>query len=89
MNDKDRSLLKFPMEFPVKIMGRDTGEFHAAVAAIVAKHVAPMESLKVSRQASSQGQFISVTVTFTAESRAQLDALYRALSGNPHVLMAL
>jgi putative lipoic acid-binding regulatory protein len=84
-----RPALTFPMEFPLKIMGRDTGEFHAAVAAILAEHVAPMESLQVSRQTSTQGRFVSVTVRFTAESRAQLDALYRALSGNPHVLMAL
>lgn len=70
-------------------MGRDTHEFHAAVAAILAEHVAPMESLNVTRQASSAGRFVSLTVSFTAESRAQLDALYRALSGNPHVLVAL
>lgn len=81
--------LKFPVEFPVKIMGRDTHEFHAAVAAILAEHVAPMESLNVTRHASSAGRFVSLTVNFTAQSREQLDALYRALSGNPHVLVAL
>lgn len=85
----DTSLLKFPTEFPVKIMGRDTEEFHAAVAAILAEHVAPMEFLKVTRQPSSAGRFVSLTVTFTAESREQLDTLYQALSGNRHVLMAL
>lgn len=82
-------VLKFPLEFPVKVMGRDTEEFHAAVAAILAEHVAPIESLKVSRQSSSEGRFVSLTVTFTAESREQLDTLYRALSGNENVLMAL
>lgn len=85
----DVPLLKFPTEFPVKIMGRDTPEFHTAVAAIVATHVAPMETLKITRQTSSAGRFVSVTVSFTAESREQLDALYRALSSNPHVLVAL
>lgn len=85
----DASPLKFPTEFPVKIMGRATEEFHSAVAAILAAHVAPMETLKITRQASSAGRFVSVTVSFTAVSREQLDALYRALSGNPHVLVAL
>ncbi|MDE2070567.1 MAG: DUF493 domain-containing protein [Gammaproteobacteria bacterium] len=70
-------------------MGRDTHEFHAAVAAILAEHVAPMESLNVTRHASSAGRFVSLTVNFTAESRAQLDALYGALSGNSHVLVVL
>ncbi|MGH8363723.1 MAG: YbeD family protein [Gammaproteobacteria bacterium] len=55
----------------------------------MSEHVAPMESLSVTRQASSAGRFVSLTVNFTAESREQLDALYRALSGNPHVLVAL
>lgn len=85
----DREVMKFPQEFPVKIMGEDTPDFHAAVAAILAEHVAPLETLKVSKQASSAGRYISVTVTFTAQSRAQLDALYQALSADEQVLMAL
>jgi len=85
----DKSPLTFPTEFPIKVMGKDTQDFHASVAEIFARHVAPLENLKVSRQASREGRFVSVTVTFTAESRAQLDALYTELSGNQHVLMSL
>lgn len=85
----DSPVLQFPMEFPLKVMGRETQEFHTAVAGILAEHVAPLESLSVSRQPSSEGRFVSITITFTAESREQLDALYRALSANEHVLMAL
>lgn len=85
----DVSPLKFPTEFPVKIMGRDNDEFHAALADIFARHIAPLEKLEVTRQASREGRFISVTVTFIAEDRAQLDALYTELSGNEHVMMAL
>jgi uncharacterized protein len=83
------SSLKFPMEFPVKIMGRDTPEFIAAVDGIVTRHVAPMESLPVSRQPSREGRFVSLTVTITAQSREQLDALYQDLSDHELVLMAL
>ncbi|HET7650376.1 MAG TPA: DUF493 domain-containing protein [Gammaproteobacteria bacterium] len=83
------SPLTFPIEFPVKVMGRDTPDFHATVADIFARHVAPLESLNVSTQPSREGRFVSVTVLFIAESRAQLDALYSDLSGNEHVLMAL
>lgn len=70
-------------------MGRDTREFHAAVAAILTQHVAPFETLKVVKQPSREGKFVSITITFVAENRAQLDALYTALSDNEHVLMAL
>lgn len=86
---RDHEVMKFPQEFPVKIMGEDTPEFHAAIATIVAEHVAPLETLEVSKQASSAGRYVSVTVTFTAQSRAQLDTLYRALSADKRILMAL
>ncbi len=85
----EESLLKFPTEFPVKIMGRDTPEFHAMVEEILARHVAPLHSLPVTRQPSKAGRFVSVTVTITAQSREQLDALYRDLSAHELVLMAL
>lgn len=85
----NQPLLTFPAEFPVKIMGRDTPEFHAAVEEILARHIAPISELSISRQPSREGRFISLTVTFTARDRAQLDALYRELSGHELVLMVL
>ena len=85
----EESPLKFPTEFPVKIMGRDTPEFHAMVEEILARHVAPLHSLPVTRQPSKESRFISVTVTINAQSREQLDALYRDLSAHELVLMAL
>jgi putative lipoic acid-binding regulatory protein len=83
------SLLTFPTVFPVKIMGRDTPEFHAVVDEILARHVAPLKELPVTRQASREGKFVSITVTINAQSREQLDALYRELSAHDLVLMAL
>lgn len=85
----DDSPLKFPTEFPVKIMGRDTLEFHAVVGDIVTRHAAPLDSLPVSRQPSREGRFISITVSIPAQSREQLDALYRELSGHELILMVL
>lgn len=86
---RQEPLLTFPAEFPVKIMGRDTPEFHAVVEEIIARHVAPLSELSVTRQPSREGRFISLTVTFTARDREQLDALYRELSGHELVLMVL
>jgi uncharacterized protein len=85
----DESLLKFPTSFPIKIMGKDEPDFHEAVAEIVARHVAPIETLPVTKQPSREGKFISITVTIEAQSREQLDALYRDLSAHHLVLMAL
>ena len=38
---------------------------------------------------SKNGNFLSVTATINAQSKAQLDDIYRALTANPAVLMAL
>jgi hypothetical protein len=38
---------------------------------------------------SRNGNYLSVTATIRAESRPQLDALYRALSGHPLVKLVL
>lgn len=83
------SPLKFPTEFPIKIMGRDTPEFHAVVEDILNRHAGPFSELPVKHQPSREGRFVSVTITITAQSRAQLDALYRELSAHELVLMAL
>lgn len=83
------SLLKFPTSFPIKIMGRDTPEFHALVDDIMARHAGPLDALQITRQPSREGRFISVTVTIEAQSREQLDAIYKELSAHELVLMAL
>jgi uncharacterized protein len=86
---KTASPLTYPTAFPIKVMGRDTPEFHQTVEAVFSRHAAPWKTLPVSRQPSSKGRFISLTVTIVAESRAQLDALYTELSGSEHVLVTL
>ncbi len=90
MSDENtESPLKFPTEFPVKIMGRDTPEFRAVVEDILGRHAGPYSELPVKHQPSREGRFVSITVTITAQSREQLDALYRELSAHELVLMAL
>ena len=83
------SLLKFPTSFPVKIMGKEEPGFHDAVTEILARHVKAEHTLSVTRQPSKEGRFVSITVTIQAQSREQLDALYRDLSAHHLVLMAL
>ena len=40
-------------------------------------------------RASSNGRYLSVTVTVTAESREQLDNVYRTLTASEQVLFVL
>lgn len=82
------SCIKYPCSFPLKVMGLNTVSFEQTVHAIMEKHLqaAPVEYAK---QLSKNGKYVSITATFTATSREQLDALYRELNGHELVLMTL
>jgi putative lipoic acid-binding regulatory protein len=82
-------LLEFPCEFPIKMMGRDQPEFRDAALAIVERHAGRIEESAVRVAASSNGNFLAITVTITAENRAQLDSIYRDLSDHEQILVAL
>jgi putative lipoic acid-binding regulatory protein len=81
--------LEFPCAYPLKVMGRDNPEFRAAARSIVERHLGPQPETVVTSRASSEGNFLALTFAITAESRAQLDELYRELSSCPQILVAL
>lgn len=82
-------LLEFPAEFPLKAIGLGVEDFEAFVLEIVRRHVPGLPADASSTRLSGGGKYLAVTVTFTATSQAQLDALYRELSGHPRVVMLL
>ena len=89
MTTNTESALTFPCDFPLKIMGRASDDFDVLVVDIVLRHVGSLREGAISMRASSGGSYVSVTVTVQAESQAQLDALYRELSGHERILMVL
>ncbi len=83
------SLIEFPCDFPLKVMGHAAADFDALVRGIVGRHVARLAPDAVRATPSRQGKYVSLTVTVRAESQAQLDALYTELSAHERVLMVL
>ena len=86
---KDESLLKFPCEFPIKVMGKATPEFEEAVHHIVLHTFPTIDLTTISKRYSKDHHYLSLTITVHAESRAQLDKIYRELTACTDVLMAL
>jgi len=89
MDTEQQSLLSFPVEFPMKILGRREGGFAQAVMEIVLRHAPDFEPASMEMRPSRQGRYLSLTVTVNATSREQLDALYRELCDHPAVVMVL
>jgi hypothetical protein len=88
VSDSD-ALFRFPTDFPVKVMGRDTESFRTLTLAIVERHAGPLAPERISERASRAGRFLALTYTIRAESRAQLDAIYEDLTASGVVLVAL
>ena len=83
------SLLEFPCTFPIKIMGRTRDGFSQAVAEIVCRHAPDFDPAALEMRTSSAGNYLSLTATINATSRAQLDDVYRDLVAHPMVAMVL
>ncbi|GMR08498.1 MAG: DUF493 family protein YbeD [Gammaproteobacteria bacterium] len=89
MNEEADSAMRFPCEFPIKAMGKSVDNLHTIVMEIMNRHVEGLHESAVSCRPSSKGNFVSITVTITARSREQLDAIYRDLSACNEIIMAL
>jgi uncharacterized protein len=88
MSDDDTAF-EFPCDFPIKMMGRDTPEFRDIARSLVEKHTGRLDDDAVRTSLSRNGRFVSVTVTFSAQSREQLDTIYREVTAHEAVLIAL
>ncbi|MBT3394533.1 MAG: DUF493 domain-containing protein [Waddliaceae bacterium] len=88
MEEKEQEL-QFPCEYPIKIMGKVSEDFEAAVGKILKKHGGEDIFTVVSRKESAKGTYLSITVTFVAQGREDVDAIYRDLSLCEHVVMTM
>lgn len=86
---ENESLLEFPCDFPIKVVGLDDAEFENRVVALVREYVPDLDEAAVRSRPSQGGKYLAVTVTLRATSQEQLDTIYRALSGREDVLMVL
>ncbi|MCX7149488.1 MAG: DUF493 family protein [Rhodocyclales bacterium] len=83
------TLLEFPCDFPLKIMGQAAADFAQTVAAVVIKHAPDFDAASMEMRPSKAGNYLSLTCTVRAVSQAQLDSLYRDLTSHPMVKVVL
>jgi putative lipoic acid-binding regulatory protein len=83
------TLLEFPCDFPIKIMGAAQEGFAQAICAVVVRHAPDFDAATVEMRPSKGGNYLSLTCTVRATSKAQLDALYVELSSHPLVKVVL
>jgi hypothetical protein len=83
------TLIEFPCDFPIKVMGAARDGFAQAIAEVVLKHAPDFDAATMEMRPSKGGNYLSLTCTIRAVSQAQLDALYRELTSHPFVKIVL
>ncbi len=86
---EEESLIDFPCEFAIKVMGAALPEFHACIETIAKKHDPEFISDETKQKVSKTGKYVSLTLNVHAKDKAQLDAIYQDLTDNELVLWAL
>lgn len=85
----EQSLIEYPSQFPIKVMGANVDGFAEAVVSIARQFDTGFDAASVETRPSKAGKYLGVTITITATSREQLDELYRTLSTHPMVRVVL
>jgi putative lipoic acid-binding regulatory protein len=86
---RKESLIEYPCDFPIKVMGARVDGFAEAMANVAKQFDPGFDPATLEMRPSKAGNYLSITLTIRATDREQLDNLYRALTGHPMVKVAL
>ena len=85
----DKVELKFPCEFPISIMGMNVPEYKDTIFEILKKHVPEVEEKNIKTSYSANKKYCSLKTKFIAQSREQMDELYKELTAHELVKWVL
>ncbi len=86
---RKESLIEYPCDFPIKVMGARVDGFAEAMVEIAKKFDPNFNPATLEIRPSKAGNYLRFTLTIRDTSREQLDNLYLALTGHPMVKLAL
>lgn len=87
--DQQETLIEFPCEFPIKVMGETHESFSIEIIKTIQLHEATFDATRIELKGSSGGKYTSLTCTCYVESKIQLDNIYRALTSHTLVKFVL
>jgi len=83
------TLLTFPCDFPVKIIGDHTSDFVQGIHAIIKKYYPETADSRILHKDSEKGNYVSITATVHCLDKETLDAMYVELTQYPGIKMVL
>ena len=85
----EKAELKFPCDFPISVMGLNVPEYKQTIFAILKKHVPEVTEANLQTAYSANKKYCSLKTKFTAQSREQMDELYKELTAHELVKWVL
>ncbi len=85
----EQSLIEYPSQFPIKVMGAHVEGFVEAITHVARQFDPGFDASTIEQRPSKGGNYLGLTLTFTATSREQLDEVYRTLTTHPMVKVVL
>jgi putative lipoic acid-binding regulatory protein len=85
----EQSLIEYPSQFPIKVMGAHAPGFVEAIAHVALQFDPGFDASTIEQRPSKGGNYLGLTITITATSREQLDEIYRTLTTHPMVKVVL
>lgn len=86
---KNTNPLHFPCTYPLKVIGRNVDGLEDLILKVAAKHVSGIGPEAIRSQESQEAKYLAITLTFNAESREQVEAIYLDLNHLEEVVMTL
>ena len=86
---EEKSLIEFPCQFPIKIIGNKTTDFFDQIVEITRRHFPETPDTAIRTKDSDQGHYLAITVTVLAKNQEGLDAFYQDLTKHPDIKMVL
>jgi putative lipoic acid-binding regulatory protein len=85
----EETLIEFPCDFPIKVMGETHDDFITEVTRVIQGHLPEFASHLIEIRGSSNGKYLSLTCLVYVISKPQLDDIYRSLTSHPMVKVVL
>lgn len=85
----EHTLIEFPCEFPIKIIGKNSLGFKQEIINIIHKHFPKTPEASILIKQSKQDNYLAISVTVYVTSQKTLDGLYLDLTKHPDIKMVL
>lgn len=86
---KEKELLQFPCDFPIKVMGYTDPDFASVIGELIKEFDPLFNPETIARRPSKQGRYEALHIVIHATCREQLDSIYMALTHHPMVKVVL